>query len=187
MNIEKILSDNEKLISKSRKHMEEINDFEHDYNHIKDVVKNVIEIMNNIDEIFDSEVCIIAAYWHDVGRTVQNENHENISGDMLKLEMEKLEYDKDFIQKCYDAILFHKWNMTPKTIEGKIVRDADKLAYLGIGRWHSCIENNQRLDDIIELLPNLKNEILFFDYSKKLYDKEIIKVLKLIYQKLYKI
>ena len=72
--------------------------------------------------------------------------------------------------------------MKPETIEGLIVKDADKLAWIGIGRWKSCIQNNQRLDTIVELLPKLRNEILYFDESKRIYDEDIIKLIKLLYK-----
>ena len=101
---------------------------------------------------------------------------------MLKEVMEDYKYDDILIDKCYKAIENHKWNMKPETTEGLIVKDADKLAWIGIGRWESCIQNNQRLDTIVELLPKLRNEILYFDESKRIYDEDIIKLIKLLYK-----
>ena len=43
-------------------------------------------------------------------------------------------------------------------------------------------QNNQRLDTIVELLPKLRNEILYFDESKRIYDEDIIKLIKLLYK-----
>ena len=71
--------------------------------------------------------------------------------------------------------------MTPETTEGLIVKDADKLAWIGKGRWESYIKNNQRLDTIVELLPKLRNEILYFEESRKIYDDNIIELIKLLY------
>ncbi|MFV0275523.1 MAG: HD domain-containing protein [Bacilli bacterium] len=185
--LEKIINDNKKLIDKSKEYMNTITDFEHNSNHIEDVIKYLIDIMHNIDNDFDAEVCIISAYWHDVGRTIQEDNHEKISAEMLKEEMMNLGYNETIIEKCFNAVPFHKWNMTPKTIEGNILKDADKLAWLDVGRWSSCINNNQKLDAIINLLPKLRNEILFFEYSKKIYDMEIVNILSLLYDEVYKI
>ena len=71
--------------------------------------------------------------------------------------------------------------MTPKTNEGLLLRDADKLAWLGKGRWKSCLENRQDLDSIIGLLPKLKSDILYFDESKQIYDREIVNLTSFLY------
>ena len=53
---------------------------------------------------------------------------------MLKKEMITLNYNIETIDLCYKAIEFHKWNMKPTTIEGLLLKDADKLAWIGNGR-----------------------------------------------------
>jgi Predicted HD superfamily hydrolase len=181
-NLDKILEKNEILIKKAIDYMNTITDFEHNIKHVEDVLYFLLKLMYNIEEQFDPEVCVISAYWHDVGRTVQNDGHEKISAEMLKEEMNNLGYDPVLIDKCYDAIIFHKWNMDPKTIEGKILKDVDKIGWLGKGRWTECLNNNQNLDNIIKLLPKLRNEILFFEYSKKLYDEAVVEIFQLIYK-----
>ena len=183
-NLENILNKNKVLIDISKNYMNTINDYEHDSNHINDVIENIVKIINNIDEKFDTEVCIIAAYWHDVGRTKENEGHEQVSAEMLRKEMTRLDYEEIKIQKCYDAILYHKWTMTPQTIEGKIVKDADKLAWIGKGRWTSCLNNNHKLEEIEKVLPKLRNQILYFEYTKKLYDEQIVNLVNLLYSKI---
>ncbi len=87
--------------------------------------------------------------------------------------------------KCYKAIESHKWNMTPKSIEGLIVKDADKLAWLGSRRWESCLNNEQDLDTIMELLPKLKDSILYFNESKNIYDRDIINLVNILYKRIY--
>ena len=37
----------------------------------------------------------------------------------------------------------------------------------------------------MELLPKLKNEILHFECTKKMYDEEILKIMNLLYDKIY--
>lgn len=162
-----------------------IDDNEHNMNHVDDVVRYTKEILNKINLKVNNDVCIIGAYWHDVGRTKLDVGHEKLSAEMLKEQMTKMNYNQEFITSCYEAIENHKWSMFPKTIEGLILKDADKLAYLGKGRWASCLDNKQRLDSLIDLLPKLKNEILFFEESKRIYDREIIDVVKLLYEKYY--
>ena len=170
-----------KLISEAKKYMSTIKDYEHDINHMYDVVNYTKELLNSIILDADAEVCIITAYWHDVGRTKINEGHEKLSAQMLKEEMINNGYDNQFISKCCLAIENHKWNMKPTTTEGLIIKDADKLAWIGIGRWQSCLKNNQNLDSIIKLLPKLRNEILYFNESKKIYDRDTIKLVELLY------
>lgn len=89
--------------------------------------------------------------------------------------MTKLGYSSEFIDECYSAVTNHKRKYIPPTIEGVIVRDADKLAYIGKNRWKRCIEENpEALDEIIEVyLPILRNKILRLNYSKELFDRDM--------------
>lgn len=172
------------LINKAKAYMIAIKDKEHDINHVYDVVEFTKKLLSKVKLEIDCEVCIISAYWHDVGRIKSEENHEKESAEMLKDTMKLMNYDENLIFKCYKAIEFHKWSMSPTTTEGLIIKDADKLAWLGKKRWQNCINNKQRLDSIVELLPKLRNQILYFQESKELYDVEIINILKVLYDEL---
>lgn len=172
----------QELIAIAINYMSNIKDFEHNLNHMKDVVSYTKQLLNDLDIELDYEVCIISAYWHDVGRIKAFDGHEKISADMLKEEMKKLNYNEKLIKKSYEAIENHKWNMTPQTNEGLVVKDADKLAWIGLGRWKACLNNHQKLESIIELLPELRNNILYFEESKKIYDRDIIELVKLLYE-----
>lgn len=187
MNFIEIEEKHKTLIEIAKKKMNKVEDKEHDINHINDVVNNIKRILDNVDTEVNKEACIIGAYWHDVGRTEIGVGHEKLSATMLSKEMKKLNYEDNFIDVCTQAIEFHKWNMTPTTVEGWVIKDADKLAWIGSGRWESCIQDKQRLDVILELLPKLRNEILHFDYTRKMYDEEIIKIVKILYKKTYNI
>ena len=169
------------LIQKAKEYMKNITDYEHDISHMYDVVNYTKELLNSIELDVDKDVCVISAYWHDVGRIKINEGHEKLSAQMLKEEMINRRYDNKFISKCCLAIENHKWNMQPTTTEGLIVKDADKLAWIGIGRWNSCLKNGQHLNYIIKALPKLKNEILYFNESKNIYDRDIVKLVELLY------
>lgn len=76
--------------------------------------------------------------------------------------------------------------MFPQTLEGIFIKDADKLAWLGKGRWKCCVDNKQRLDELIELLPKLRNQILNLDESKKIYDRDIVNLVNFLYDETYK-
>ena len=169
------------IINIAKKYMQSINDYEHNINHINDVVYYTKMLIERLNIEINVDVCVISSYWHDVGRIKVNNGHEKVSAEMLKETMKQYNYDSSLIDSCYKAIENHKWSMTPETTEGLIVKDADKLAWIGKGRWESCIKNNQRLDTIVELLPKLRNEILYFDESRKIYDDDIIELIKLLY------
>ena len=72
------------------------------------------------------------------------------------------------IEQCYLAVVNHKRKCIPPTIEGKIVRDADKISYIGKNRWKRCIEEEpEALDEIIEVyLPILREEVLRLDVQE---------------------
>ena len=176
-----------KLISDAINIMDKITDAEHSIVHTEDVVYNTARILFAL-KITDQEIidiCIIGAYWHDVGRLYCSKGHEEKSANMLYENMTQSEYNYsiDFIKNCCEAIKYHKYSMRPETIEGYIVKDADKLAYISPGRWINCYKENQKLDAIISLLPKLRDEILYFEETKKLYDKDIVSLTKFLYEK----
>lgn len=182
--IDLIVEKNKKLIDKAISIMKEVKDPKHSISHIESVVKYTREILQ-YEEKANKEVCIISSYWHDVGRSIQQKGHALISADMLKEEMEKMNYDKEIINQCYLAIYRHSWYDTPETLEGLIVRDADKIDFIGIGRWKQCIEEKTELKDVCKLLPNLRNELLSLDCSRKIYDKEVVKLIEYLHNVIF--
>ncbi len=171
------------LIDIAVSYMMKNSDKKHDINHMKDVVNYTKILLNNLKINANYDVCIISAYWHDVGRLFTDEGHEKVSAEMLKNEMIKRNYPNNLAKQCYKAIEKHKWNMIPETKEGLIIKDADKLDFIGIERWKSCLNNNYNLDDIVKLLPNLRNDYLYFEESKRIYDKEIVRLVEYLYKR----
>lgn len=173
---------NEELINIAISKMSTISDPEHFLGHTLDVVDYAKELLQDIDADYD--ISLIACYWHDVGRTEIQKGHEQRSGEMLREEMRRLNYSEDMIDKCYNAVIYHKWNAKPITVEGNIVRDSDKLAFLGKRRWDNCEKNNYSLASIVEALPHLRNEYLYFDESRIIYDRDINEVEKRLNKKI---
>jgi HD superfamily phosphodiesterase len=172
--LEDIYNKNKDLIDKA---IEILNKFDYDplhyIGHTYDVLDYASELLKKYPEA-DKEICIIAAYWHDVGRIVVDKGHPLESGKMIKEEMEKLNYNDKMINDCYEAIINHGSKAVPKTLEGKIVRDADILSYIGKRRWNQCIkEDYTMLNEIIERLPRVKTELLQLEYSKELFDRDM--------------
>lgn len=119
------------------------------------------------------------------GRSIKKEGHALLSANMIREEMEKLNYDKEIINQCYLAIYKHSWYDMPETTEGLVVRDADKIDFIGIGRWKQCIEANNKLKSILELLPKLRNELLMLESSRKIYDKEVTELIKYLHNLIF--
>lgn len=161
-NFDEIENKYSKLIKKATEIMEEVLDPKHSVSHMKSIVKYTKEILQE-ETNADTEVCILSAYWHDVGRINGQKRHALLSAEMLKQELLNENFDTDFIEKCYLAIYKHGWSEHPETLEGKIIRDADKIDFVGIDRWKSCIENNCKFVKILDMLPTLRKEIFEFE------------------------
>ena len=174
----------ERIINIAIEKMKQSKDPKHNLVHTLDVVKYTKEILEKEDKA-NKEVCIVAAYWHDVGRLQQNKGHELISANELKIEMEKQNYPAEFIEKCYKAIYKHSWKKIPDTLEGIIIRDADKIDFVGINRWKECIKNGCRFEKILELLPTLRKDILKLEVSKEIYDREIGKLVVFLHDNIF--
>lgn len=174
------------LINKAKELMKQVPDPKHSTSHMESIVKYTKEILE-YEPNANKEVCIISAYWHDVGRMESEKGHAIISANMLKKEMERLNYNEGFIEKCYKAIYKHSWNEIPDTLEGKIIRDADKIDFIGINRWKNCINSNCKFNKILDLLPTLRNDILELDVSRKIYDREVAYLIKYLHNIIFKI
>lgn len=182
--IDNIIKRHKILLEKASDIMKQVQDPMHSLSHMESVVKYTIEILKHGEQA-NKEVCIISAYWHDVGRIVQKKDHALISADMLKEEMQKMGYSKEIIEQCYLAIYKHSWYDMPETLEGMVVRDADKIDFIGIGRWKQCIEENHKCESIIKLLPKLRNELLQLKRSREIYDKEVVKLIEYLHNMIF--
>lgn len=177
---------NKELLEKAIEIMKVVPDSKHSLSHMQSVVNYTKEILEKVEGA-DKEVCLISAYWHDVGRKVQNEGHAKISADMLQEEMKKLGYDDELIKKCYLAVYKHGWKEEPETLEGIIIRDADKIDFVGIDRWKECIETNCKFNKILKLLPSTRKELLKLECSKEIFDREIGKLVVYLHDKIFEV
>jgi HD superfamily phosphodiesterase len=79
--------------------------------------------------------------WHDAARTQGfTDGHEEEGALMAKKDLVEHSVDEETAERAYAAIRFHKSSSSPTTIEGKIIRDADKLDIFAVERWKSCAE-----------------------------------------------
>ncbi len=182
--LEQIETKHQILLQKAIEFMQQVTDPKHSLSHMEAIVNYTKEILEKIPEA-DPEVCLIAAYWHDVGRIVQEKGHAEISAEMLQTEMKNLNYNEELIEKCYLAIYKHSWKENPETLEGKIIRDADKIDFVGIGRWKECIETNCRFSKILKLLPTMRKELLKLDCSREIFDREIANLIVYLHNQVF--
>jgi len=148
-------------------------------------VERVLELSSEIGVVLNANLPVIkiAALLHDVGRYLKKDkevkNHAEISAEIAKNFIIKNNInlaigDVENILHCIRAHSFSN-DLEPKTLEAKILSDADKLDALGaIGLYRTIgftILRNGGLNDVIEHLENkilkLKNR-LYLDISKEI-------------------
>jgi len=121
-------------------------DSAHDIAHIKRVVNNVVNIANLEDE--DSDITIIraAAWLHDCVILPKNHPNRNQASTLAAKKAAAFLADTDFpsnkIQAVSHAIESHSYSagIEPRTIEAKIVQDADRMDALGAIGIARCIQ-----------------------------------------------
>ena len=123
-----INEDLEKYIKKKIFPMYLSNDGGHDINHIKYVINRSLKFASMIDDINLDMVYVVAAY-HDVGEGIDRENHEKVSSNILRNDLELKKYfSVSEIDIMCEAVLDHRASnkQIPRNIYGKIVSSADR-------------------------------------------------------------
>jgi len=116
-----------------KKRME--NDSAHDYEHTMRVYKNAQKICKK--EKANEILVLSAALLHDIVSYSKSDKHSKLSSiDSAKKSkkiLEKFNFSKKDITIISDAIRDHSFsqNKIPKTLEGQILQDADRLDALG--------------------------------------------------------
>jgi len=111
------------------------NDSAHDFDHIMRVYKNVQKISKT--EKVNKKLVLSAALLHDLvsypKSDKRSKNSSIESAKKSKLILKKYDFTESEIEIISDAIAEHSFsqNKIPKTIEGKVIQDADRLDALG--------------------------------------------------------
>jgi len=112
-----------------------LNDSAHDFDHIMRVYKNAQKICKK--EKTDEKLVLSAVLLHDVISYPKSDKRSKLSSfkssEASKQILKNYDFTEDEIQIISDAIKDHSFsqNKTPKTIEGKILQDADRLDAIG--------------------------------------------------------
>ena len=118
----------ENFVKKKLKNADPAHDFDH--------VKNVVRLASLIgkEEGANFRILIPAAYFHDIVR--KGKHHEKKSAELAEKFLRKIGFSEPEIRKIKEAIIESSWEsfkkgINPKSLEGKVLRDADWLEALG--------------------------------------------------------
>lgn len=162
------------------------------YHHSVRVLRISSRIKGYVDERVDKEVLAAGALLHDIGRKEDiedgfldpfksNEGHaekgrekvEDFAGDL---------FSEDEIGRIKVIVSNH--HSTPETVEGRIVKDSDRLDVYGVSNlwrmFHYSYENGRVLEDEEdyfwnEAVPDMKQglEKFFFRVSRRTAEKRL--------------
>ena len=160
------------------------NDDLHGFKHVERVLNLCVQIGTALKA--NLLTIKIAALLHDVGRIHEKKNnaknHAEISAEMAEKFLQKTNFNIsiDDIENIIHSIRAHSFSnkIKPKTLEAKILSDADKLDALGaIGLYRTIsftAKNGGGINQVIEHLDEkiLKlDRLLFLDISKEIAEE----------------
>lgn len=111
------------------------NDSAHDFEHVLRVYRNAERICKKED--VESRLVLTAALLHDIVSFRKSDKRSKTSSNKSSIEakkiLQKYNYSEKDVSIIANAIETHSYskNKTPKTLEGKILQDADRLDALG--------------------------------------------------------
>ena len=111
------------------------NDPAHDFDHVLRVYANAERICKQ--EKANKKIVLTAALLHDIVSYPKSDKRSKLASSKSAIKaqkiLQKLSYSNEEINIISDAIESHSFskNKTPKTLEGKILQDADRLDALG--------------------------------------------------------
>jgi uncharacterized protein len=161
----------------------------HDFQHISRVYKNA-ELISKQEESVDLDIVLAAALLHDLvvypkGSSKTINSADDSAEIAKKILLEYKNYPREKIEKVADAIRTHSYSkrLVPKTLEGKILQDADRLdaiGAIGIARTFSVggsenrslynptdafCETERQLDDTQWTLDHIKKKLMILKNS----------------------
>lgn len=105
----------------------------HDCSHIYRVLNNCLKIAKEFEDV-DYDVLIASALLHDIGRDGLKKKHNEIGAEMAENFLKSINFPEEKISLVYHTIINHNNESygKQKTIEAKILYDADKLDAVGV-------------------------------------------------------
>ncbi|QED36498.1 HD domain-containing protein [Antarcticibacterium arcticum] len=125
----------------------------HNYNHTQRVVKSTKELIENSEiNVKEEQALLLAAWLHDSGYTKKFVGHEEESVKIANEFLKENNVDEDIIKMVEECILATKFDSTPTTKLGMIIKDADS-SHLAKDYF---LETSEFLRQELQLL-NIKN------------------------------
>jgi hypothetical protein len=122
------------LLERARTLLGGLDDVMHDFGHV-DRCASTAMLLGSVYQYAHPGIIEVGAWWHDVGRLSGAAGHEARSAGMLSQELLMAGADESVVPDFAQAVAYHKWSMRPSSLEGKIIRDADKLDAVAPERW----------------------------------------------------
>ena len=175
------------LIREAQKHLtNNQRDWAHDVTHHYRTVQLARKIARNSLAEVDNDLLEVVCWWHDVILPNSPDHHS-----------EAAEYTAHYLAKHFegapkkkvvDAITNHEFGNKPNSTEGQILQDADKLEVLSSERLRIAVESIEAgyydREKAIRDMELIKDKWLdkmpgryHFDYSRKLHQRRLKKVL----------
>lgn len=171
-------------------------------------VYNMCRLLAKYEKNVDLEVLIIAALLHDIARVEESSDktgeidHAILGSEIAENILIDLNYEKEKIEKIKHCIVTHRFRTgnEPKTIEAKILFDADKLDVIGAsgiartfmlaGQFGQRLIVDESIDDYLKIntvengrlkevskhTPFIEYEVKFKKIPDKLYTKKAIEI-----------
>ena len=164
-------------IVKAKSYYDGFEDILHDLAHSERVAELAKQIAKAVS-YKDTDILELCAFWHDVARARGVEPHEEAGATLARDDLLVRGATNEEANKIYEAIRFHKSTAQPQTIEGKIIRDADKLDIFTVSRWQACADDGWKkeysndLKKTVEVMGKYPDAFTY-DFSKDLYEKRL--------------
>lgn len=160
-------------IDKAKSYYDGFDDAIHGLEHSHSVAQNAAKTAQAVG-YKDIDFLKLCAYWHDTARAKGVEPHEEAGAIMARDDLLARGASQEESNKAYEAIRFHKSTASPITIEGKIIRDADKLDIFNIERWKRCDKAGWKKEYVEDLQKTVRNmgkypDLFTFDITKELF------------------
>jgi len=117
-----------------------------------------------VEEKADIQKCVVAALFHDVSHFVSEDyrKHGIRSAEIAKDFLHKEGYTEDFVEDVAYAIKSHVGEANPKTLESKILQDADTIDRFGYFRI-LLFGKETKLSDLRSLAKTIKSSLEYLD------------------------
>lgn len=171
-------------IARAKSFYDGFDDVIHDWEHSERVAENARLIADHLG-YEDKAFLTLCALWHDAARTTQSEGHEEAGALLAEKDLLARGVDKTTAEKAYEAIRFHKSSANPTTIEGRIIRDADKLDIFTAARWKKCEASGWRKDYVDDLRKTVETMGKYPDAFTYGFTKELFKQRRPIFLEYY--